>query len=178
VYPDLTCDLSKVWLTVPDAEKDLAKGKIIITRSERYRNESIDYSFLKPYEDDLLFCGTMREYNNFCMSYDLNIRKLTITNFLELAQAIKQCKFHISNQTQAAQLSAGLKIPRIVEICSFAQNVIPIGENAYDFLAQKGLEYPFHALNGTKAEYIAKVKVEIENKKAAQMEQPSALTKE
>src|ERR1044071_5275726 len=103
VYPDLTCDLSKVWLTVPDSEKDLAKEKIIITRSERYRNESINYSFLKPYEEELLFCGTMREYNNFCMAFDLNIRKLTISNFLELAQAIKQCRFHISNQTMAAQ---------------------------------------------------------------------------
>jgi len=177
-YPDFTCDLSKIWLTVPDVEKNFAKGKIIITRSERYRNESIDYSFLKPYEDDLLFCGTMREYNNFCMSYDLNIRKLTITNFLELAQAIKQCRFHISNQTMAAQLSAGLKIPRIVEICSFAQNVIPVGENAYDFFAQKGLEYAFHALNGTDKEYIETVKVEISNKKAAQSEQPKDLPQE
>ncbi len=177
-YPDLTCDLSKVWLAVPDSEKDLAKGKIIITRSERYRNESIDYSFLKPYEDNLLFCGTMREYNNFCMSYDLNIRKLTITNFLELAQAIKQCRFHVSNQTMAAQLSAGLKIPRIVEVCSFAQNVIPVGENAYDFFAQKGLEYAFNKLNGTESEYIATVKADIEKKKAAQIEQPNELHKD
>jgi hypothetical protein len=164
-------------LTVPESEKDLAKGKIIITRSERYRNESINYSFLKPYEDNLLFCGTMREYNNFCMSYDLNIRKLIITNFLELAQAIKQCRFHVSNQTMAAQLSAGLKKPRIVEICSFAQNVIPVGENAYDFFAQKGLEYAFHELNGTREGYIANIKAEIENKKAAPSEQPDELLK-
>lgn len=156
VYPDLTCDLSGVWLNVPDAEKDYAKGKIIITRSERYTNPNIDYSFLKPYEEDLLFCGTMREYNVFCMNYDLNIRKLTINNFLELAQAIKQCKFHITNQTQAFQLSEGQKVPRILELCGFAANCIPIGEDAYDFHAQVGLEYPFHKLYGDLDEYIKK----------------------
>jgi hypothetical protein len=158
VYPDLSCDLSKTWLQVPDAEKDYAKGKILITRSERYTNPDIDYSFLKPYEDDCLFCGTMREYNNFCMSYGLNIRKFNINNFLELAQAIKQCKFHISNQTQAFQISEGLKTPRILEVCTFAPNVIPIGENTYDFLKQVGLEYAFHKLNGTLEQFAEEIK--------------------
>lgn len=158
VYPDLSCDLSEVWLQVPDAEKDYAKGKIIITRSERYLNPNIGYDFLKPYEDDLIFCGTMREYNNFCMSYDLNIRKLTINNFLELAQAIKQCRFHITNQTQAFQLSEGQKIPRILELCSFAPNCIPIGQYAYDFFAQAGLEYYFHKLYGDLDQHAEKIK--------------------
>lgn len=154
VNPDLSCDLSGVWLHVPDSEKDLARGKIIITRSERYNNEAIDYSFLKPYEDELLFCGTMREYNNFCMAFDLNIRKLTISNFLDLAQAIKQCRFHITNQTQAFQLSEGQKIPRILEVCGAAPNCIPIGENAFDFLGQIGLEMNFHQLYGTIDQYL------------------------
>jgi hypothetical protein len=158
VYPDLACDLTGVWLTVPDAEKDLAKGKIIITRSERYLNPSINYSFLKPYEDDLVFCGTMREYNVFCMTYDLNIKKLHINNFLELAQAIKQCKFHITNQTQSFQLSEAQKIPRILELCGAAPNCIPIGEKAYDFFAQAALESYFHELNGSSEEYFSKIK--------------------
>ena len=158
VFPDLSCDLSGVWLQVPDSDKDLAKGKIMITRSERYRNERIDYSFLKPYEDDLLFCGTMREYNNFCMAFDLNIRKFHIDNFLELAQAIKQCKFHISNQTQAFQISESQKIPRILELCQYAPNCFPIGENGYDFFVQQGLEYYFHKLNGTLEGYIETLK--------------------
>lgn len=168
VYPDLTCDLSGVWLNVPDTEKSFAKDKILITRSERYTNPNIDYSFLKPYEDELMFCGTMREYNIFCMTYDLNIKKLTINNFLELAQAIKQCRFHITNQTQAFQLSEGQKIPRILELCGFAANCIPIGKNVYDFQAQYGLEYAFHKLYGTEMEYLEKVGREQEEiKKAA-----------
>jgi len=60
VFPDMACDLSEVWIDVPDSEIDLARGKILVTRSERYRNDRIDYSFLKPYEDEIMFCGTMR----------------------------------------------------------------------------------------------------------------------
>lgn len=158
VYPDLSCDLSKPWLEVPDAEKDFAKDKIIITRTERYTNPHIDYSFLKPYEDEIVFSGTMREYNVFCMTYDLNIRKLTITNFLELAQAIKQSRFHITNQTMANQISQGIFHPSILEVCGFAPNCIPIGENRYDFLSQRGLEWAFHQLNGTIKTYIDTIK--------------------
>lgn len=147
VYPDLACDLSKPWLEVPDTETDFAKGKIVITRTERYLNDRIDYSFLKPYEDDLVFSGTMREYNNFCMAFDLNIKKLNVNNFLELAQAIKQSRFHITNQTMANQISTGIMHPSILEVCTFAPNCIPIGEDRYDFLAQGGLEYYFGLLH-------------------------------
>lgn len=146
VYPDLACDLSKPWLEVPDVDKDFAKGKIIITRTERYTNPHINYSFLKPFEDDLVFSGTMREYNVFCMTYDLNIRKLTITNFLELAQAIKQSRFHITNQTMANQISQGLFRPSILEVCGFAPNCIQIGEDRYDFMNTPALEYYFNLL--------------------------------
>jgi hypothetical protein len=166
IFPDLDFDLSEKWLEAPESDKDLAKNKIIITRSERYTNPSLDYSFLKSYEDDILFCGTMREYNIFCMTYDLNIRKFNISNFLELAQAIKQCKFHISNQTQAHQLSEGLKIPRILEACANASNCIPIGKDAFYYLNQVGLECYFHKLNGSMSEekVHSKLKKESESK--------------
>jgi len=154
VYPDFACDLSKPWLVVPDASKDFSIDKILINRTERYRNDSISYSFLKHYEDDCLFIGTMREYNNFCMTYDLNIRKVNVSNFLEYAQAIKQSKFYISNQSQGYQLCQGLFHPSILELGAIAPNVIPIGEKMYDFFAQIGLEYYFHNLNGTYTESV------------------------
>lgn len=149
LYPELACDLSKQYILVPDTDKDFAKDKIVICRTERYQNEQIDYSFLKEYEDNLVFSGTMREYNNFCMQFDLNIRKLNISNFLELAQALKQSKGLMSNQTMIFQIAEGMKIPRVVELCSYAPNVIPVGEQAYDFYAQMAAELYFHTLNGT-----------------------------
>lgn len=167
IYPDLTCDLSQRWLVVPSCGENIAIDKILVTRSERYTNPSIDYSFLKPYEDDIVFCGTQREWNGFCMAYDLNVKKLHVNNFLELAQAIYQCRFHITNQTQAFQLSEGQKTPRVLELCTFAANCIPIGENAYDFHAQLGLEYAFHKLNGTVDQYFEKIKAEQVKKEAA-----------
>lgn len=148
IYPDLSCDLSGVWIEVPDSDRDFSKGKIIITRTERYQNQFISYSFLKPYENEILFCGTTKEYNLFNMDFNLNVGRLLINDFLELAQALKQCKFHMSNQTQAFQLSEGMKTPRIVELYLEAPNVIPIGKDAYDFFAQTGLEYYFHKLYG------------------------------
>lgn len=158
ILPELSTDLSVKYLDVSDSQKDLAKGKIIITRTERYRNEQIDYSFLRPYEDSLLFSGTMREYNNFCMQSDLNIQKLNTADFYELAQALQQSKGLISNQTMIFQIAEGLKIPRVVEICPDAPNVIPVGENAFDFLDQVALEVYFHTLNGTMAEFVKNYK--------------------
>jgi len=141
VYPDLACDLSKKWITVPDSDKNLAKNKIIVTRTERYLNPAINYFFLKKYEKDILFCGTDLEYAIFNLRYNLSVGRLLINNFLELAQAIKQCRFHISNQTMTFQISQGLKQPRILELCRYAPNVMVNGEDAYDFFAQEAIEY-------------------------------------
>ena len=146
VFPQLACDLSIPWLELSESEKDIATGKVIINRTERYQNEKINYSFLKEYEDDLLFFGTMREYNLFCMQFNLNIKKLVIKDFLELAQAIKQSKFYLGNQSMGFQIAEGLKHPRLVELFSQAPNVTPQGANGYDFLAQNALEYYFKKL--------------------------------
>jgi hypothetical protein len=157
VFPDLWYNLNNQWIEVPDADKNFAKGKILINRTERYTNET-DYSFLKEYEDDCLFIGTMREYNNFCMNFDLNIPKVNVTSFLEFAQAIKQSKFYIGNQSQGFQLAEGMKEPRICELCGWAANVIPMGKDAYGFLNTDSLEFYFHKLNGTSEQYFEKLK--------------------
>lgn len=163
VFWDLACDLTEEYIFVPETDTNFAKDKIIIARTERYQNTTIEYSFLKGYEDNLLFSGTRKEYNLFCMEYDLDIPKLEIKNFLELAQAVKQSKGLIANQTQIFQLAEAMKTPRVVELCQHAPNVIPIGKNAYDFYAQGALELYFHTLNGTEDEYRHRVKKEREN---------------
>lgn len=165
-FPDLACDLSKQYIEVPETKIDFAKNKIIIGRTERYLNTEINYSFLKPHEDKILFAGTELEHGLFCLRFGLNIKRLIINDFLELAQSLKQCKFLLSNQTQIFQISEGLKTPRVVELCSYAPNVEPIGENAFEFYAQNALEYYFHRLNGTLEGYIKQLKTDIKAKKA------------
>lgn len=163
VYPDLAFNLSEQYIFVEDSEKDLAKGKVIIARTERYQNPGIDYSFLKGYESELVFSGTKKECNLFNMQFDLEIPRLEIKDFYELAQAIKQSKGLISNQTMIMQIAEGLKSPRAVELCSFAPNVTPIGEKAYYFYAQGALELYFHMINGTDEQYKAGYKKKQEN---------------
>lgn len=144
IYPNLATDLSVIWATVPDPIVDSeAKGKIVITRTERWQNQLVHYFFLREYQDDLIFVGLEYEHEMFCQQFNLDIPFLKTNNFLELAQAIKQCRFFMSNQTAAFQIAEGLKVPRILEKCEPFPNVIPIGHMAVDFKDQLAFEYYF-----------------------------------
>jgi hypothetical protein len=148
IYPDLVCNFAVPYITVPDLTEDIARGKLIVARSERYHSPQASYYFLKKYEDKLLFVGTDLEYAIFTIRYKLNIPRLIINNFLELAQILKQSLGLLSNQTQIFQIAEGLKIPRIVELCSFAPNVIPMGKDGYYFYSQDALVHYVKELLG------------------------------
>ncbi len=160
-YPNLTCDLSKGWIHIPwnsslkvnlagingvklfDSEKgiDFFMDKFILNRTQRYTNPMINYFFLKEVQDKVIFAGTEGEHAIFCNEFKLSIPLLKIKNFLELTQVILASRFFIGNQSQCAQICEGLKSPRIIELCRYAPNVIPVGEHAYDFYGQLELEY-------------------------------------
>lgn len=139
-YPDMACDLSKHWIEVP-ANDLIPPETIIINRTERCQIENINYSFLKQYEDRLLFAGHKEEWKIFCSRFDLKMPLLVIDNFLDLAVAIRSCSFFIGNQSLCFSLAEAMKVPRILEICPYLPNVIPCGEDAYDFSFQSNLEW-------------------------------------
>lgn len=141
VFPDLACDLSKPYMFVPETFVNYAIDKIVISRTERYLNPQISYYFLKGQEDKFVFAGTELEHIIFNARFGLNVKRMVVSTFLELAQAVKQSRGTLSNQTQLAQLSEAMKVPRIVELCNFAPNVDFVGENAFEFYAQVALEY-------------------------------------
>lgn len=175
IFADLYADISQQWIDVPDSDKDLAKGKIVINRTQRYISQLVDYRFLKEYEDQCVFIGTMREYNNFCIDFDLNIPKLHVNTFLEFAQAIKQSRFYMGNQSQGFQLAEGLKHPRICELYGEAPNVLPVGKDAYGFLdRQIALENYFHTLNGTYEQYLYKLRI-LEKERLLKNQEPVQL---
>jgi hypothetical protein len=153
VYPDLTCDLSEQWFFVPDTKKDFAKNKTIVCRTERYNNPQVEYNFIKDYQRDVIFSGTEKEYLLFCRKNKINIPRLKIKNFLELAQALKQSRGLVSNQTMIFQIAEGLKIPRGVELCKDAPNVTTFGKNGFEGYSQQSVEFFFHRINGTIREY-------------------------
>lgn len=145
-FPDLAYDLSRPWIDLPD-NPDLpiiqdVKDKIIINFTERYRNELIDYYFLRKYKNRLVFAGTDREYLLFVNRWKIDMPKLQVANFLELAYALKHCKFMLGNQSMCWNLAEALKSPRVLEICEYAPNCMPfVGEKSYGFYHQVGLEY-------------------------------------
>jgi hypothetical protein len=150
-YPDLTFDMSKAWIDVkgecPKRISEQVSRKIIINFTERYRNPVMDYFFLQNYAPDLIFAGTEREQFLFCSRWNLNIPRLEINNFLDLAHALKESRFMIGNQSQCWNLAEAMKTPRVLEICSFADNCqIMVGADSLGYLYQVGAEYAFRVL--------------------------------
>lgn len=145
-WPDMACDLSVPWLRIPRdylPHEELV-DKVIVNRTSRYHNGFINYFFLQKHQDRLVFAGMPDEHAAFCKEWELEIPHLKVDNFLQLAIAMKSCKFFLGNQSVCYGIAEGLKIPRLLEVCPFAPNVIPFGPNAYDFQMQGALEYLFN----------------------------------
>lgn len=144
-YPDLAYDLSKPWIKLPDADlpiMEYVKDKIIVNFTERYRNGHISYYFLRKYKHRLVFAGTEREHLLFCNSWGFDMPRLEVKDFLELAYAIKYCKFLLCNQSMCWGISRAMLTPHVLEVCQYAQNTLPFHyEKSYGFFHQTGLEF-------------------------------------
>jgi len=149
-FPDLAADLSKSWMTLPKQTHPIqkeTKGKVIINFTERYRNTIMDYFYLKNYAPDLIFSGTEREHWLFCNQWGLNIPRLEVKDFLELAYALKSARFLLSNQSFQWNLATAFGVPRTLELAEYAPNCQPfVGENSYGYYHQVGNEYYFKKL--------------------------------
>lgn len=156
-YPPMACDISEPWISVPDG--DYAESYMLINRTERYQCPKINYSFLKQY-GDLVFTGTETEHRNFCKDFSLDCPRLEVDNFLDLAQAMKNCRFFIGNQSFPWNLANAMGVPRILEMCAYAPNCQPfVGKDNYGFLYQVQLEYYFELLYNKKAAQSGQLKV-------------------
>ncbi len=144
-YPDLAWDLSKAWIELPNKKLpiiDFIKDKVIVNFTERYRNGNINYYFLRKFKHKLIFAGTEKEYLLFTNMWELDIPKLQVKSFLELAYAIKHCKFLLCNQSMCWNIAEAMKSPRVLEVCRYAVNCMPFyGEKSYGFLNQEGVEH-------------------------------------
>lgn len=145
-YPPMACDITEPWISASDGDASIA-GYILINRTERYKNAKIDYSFLKKYESELLFTGTEIEHGKLCQEFKLDFPRLQIDNFLDLAMAMKSCRFFVGNQSFPWNLANAMGIARILEMCHYAPNCQPfVGKDNYGFLYQVPLEYFFEEL--------------------------------
>ena len=132
-----TYDLGKPWISVkPDTSMN---HKIIIARSFRYNAPYIDYSFLAQY-NNLTFVGLPEEYELMKAKIpQLEYQKTT--DFSSLASTIAGAKLFIGNQSFPYSLAEAIKVPRILESYYSSPNVIPEGENAYEFSFQPQFEF-------------------------------------
>jgi hypothetical protein len=140
-----TPELYNRWLTVqPDTSY---ADTVVLARSERYRNNSIDFSFLNKYSN-IVFIGVSSEYNDIKKSIP-GIQRVEVNDFLELARIIAGCKFFIGNQSFPFSIAEALKKPRILEAYYYMINVVPEGENGYDFFFQEHFEELVKHLNNS-----------------------------
>lgn len=162
-YPDMACNLIEPWLFV---EPDEGLGDyIVVNRTLRARNNNIVYSFLKPFQDKIMFVGFDDEFEEFVTSnaliddeliYDddsdapgelaTNVRHVKPKDLLELATIIRSARFFIGNQSLCFALAEAMKVPRILEVCPDLPNCVPAGDNAYDALFTSTMEYYFNEL--------------------------------
>ena len=155
-FPDIATDISKAWVKVPNkvnvSNCKLKYGrsfkkinlhslsdKVLVNFTQRYRNEHMDYFYLKQYEDKLIFTGTETEHKLFCKTWGLKMPLLIVNDFLQLAYIMKRCKFILCNQSFCWNLAESMKIPRTLELCVGAPNCQAfIGEDSYGYLNQQG----------------------------------------
>lgn len=147
VFPEMACDLSEQY--VHDAgfntPNDYSKY-VICNFTSRYRNNWINYFFLKEYEDRILFAGLPQEHDDFCKKWDIHIRPLIVDDFFQLTGVLNSCKFFMGNASMCYQIAEGLKIPRLLETYQLMPNVIPFGKNGYDAYHQGAMEFYFKKL--------------------------------
>lgn len=143
-YPDMAADLSEPWLSAKPATT--SNGFVILNFTERYRNPTISYFFLKKYKN-LLFAGTEKEHAMFCEQWKLKIPYLRVENFLELAQCIRGSLFFSGNQSMNWNIANAMGHPRILEMSSMAPNCQPfVGKKNYGYYHQGAAEYYFEKL--------------------------------
>lgn len=140
IFPDMLCDSSIPWLHVEEKYSEL-RNTIIVNRTQRYQNPHITYAFLRNCPEDVMFVGTHGEYELVKREIP-KMAYLEVDNFYDLACAIKSCKFFIGNQSMCFGIAEAIKAPRILEICTFAPNVIPSGPGpAGHYFSQQAFEW-------------------------------------
>jgi hypothetical protein len=138
VYPDMT----KPFFEIEDVPKE---DFILVTRTARYHNLGIDYSYLNEINVPKRFLGTFDEFRIFKDSFKLNdLVHHPIKDYYEAAKLIKSCRFYVSNQTSHCILAEGLAVPRVLEICPAFPSVVPKTPNGRPVIYQR---YFIQAIN-------------------------------
>jgi hypothetical protein len=149
-FPFACYNLNKIFLELAGVHFNLDKkfifakknkkfsNNIVIVRSLRRQNKTINYKILKKYKENL-FIGLREEFDDI-KKYVPNIKFYECNNFLDMCSIINSSKVFIGNQSFGFSLAEGLKVKRILELDTDGQDIIPFGKNGYDFYFQQDFE--------------------------------------
>ncbi len=136
-------DINKPYLDI-EPHKNIT-NRIVILRSQRYKNQFINYRFIEKY-NNTLFVGTKMEFNELKKEIS-NLEFHECKDFLEMAQIIKSSRFFVGNSSLGIDLAEATKVPRLLEACpGFPARQIH-GLDAYDFYFQSHFEKFFKILD-------------------------------
>lgn len=132
----ISLDVSEAWLSTRPVKPSAA---VTVAMSKRYRNASMDYSFLANVEE-VRFVGLPDEYEDFKRRHRLpNLTHHECASAIELAETIRSSKVFLGNQSMPFAVAEGLKVKRAVEIFELYPNVLPTGSGAGAFIYQGAL---------------------------------------
>ena len=127
------------WITLKQKASHKDSG-ILLARSTRYLNNSIDYTLLGQFAVNTRFMGTEREYHMFHNRYPgLNATHLQVSDALDAARAINSCSLFIGNQSVFFSIAEGLQAIRLLESFEPVPNVVSHGGIHGSFLSTNGL---------------------------------------
>lgn len=116
------------WITVDPSPE--TKGKIVINRTGRYRNETFAWDeVVRHYNHRLVFVGLQHEWREFIAHFGYVDFRPT-DNLLQVAQLIAGSELFIGNQSCANACAEGMKHPLIQETSTVHPDCIYVRDNA------------------------------------------------
>lgn len=113
---------------------------VIIGRSTRYINDSVDYGVLADCDLNIGFVGIDSEFLNFSKRYpNLTIEHARASNALEVCDLISSSRLYIGNQSFFFSIAEALQADRVLEVFEPVPNVVPSGGRYAGFVSTQGL---------------------------------------
>jgi hypothetical protein len=119
-----------------DVDSDL----IVISRSRRWQNIHIDYTVLNDLDQELVFIGSNDEFDEMKQMVP-RLGRRYVTDLKDAEALIRSASLFIGNQSLFYAIAEFNQVPRMLEVCDYAPNVVSQGKNHHDFITQHGFAH-------------------------------------
>jgi hypothetical protein len=129
------------WI-VPPPTSPLQQFDIVVGRSTRYLNISIDYRLLNQTQLSVGFMGTQGEFDAFRKFYpEAAVLHAKTNDARDVCHLISSARVYIGNQSLFFAIAEALQATRLLEVFEPAPNVVPSGGRCGQFLTNQGLAF-------------------------------------